>query len=207
MNTSTRKIFLLFVLLVVAHLIVAPECPAQFFGPIHEEEIPDFEAIAAGQECPSWCWAASVQMVAKSQNVEIRKGDILLVRTGWRKTWDEPDASGRLDAAHTKWHQPQPGVGPDSLKFFNDMDIVAVGSDNAALEWGFPPDPKYQRKAFGYLALPIHTDFLWNRGAYIMEILNLDELAKDQAYEFLFVLGPLLLRGGIGVPINPIAIR
>ena len=31
--------------------------------------------------------------------------------------------------------------------------------------------------------------------------------AKDQAYEFLFVLGPLLLRGGIGVPINPIAIR
>src|SRR5207249_6203656 len=71
----------------------------------------------------------------------------------------------------------------------------------------FPPDPKYQRKAFGYLALPIHTDFLWNRGAYIMEILNLDELAKDQAYEFLFVLGPLLLRGGIGVPINPIAIR
>jgi kynurenine formamidase len=154
-----------------------------------------------------WITLEDLQNTAKSQNVEIRKGDILLVRTGWRKTWDEPDASGRLDAAHTKWHQPQPGVGPDSLKFFNDMDIVAVGSDNAALEWGFPPDPKYQRKAFGYLALPIHTDFLWNRGAYIMEILNLDELAKDQAYEFLFVLGPLLLRGGIGVPINPIAIR
>jgi hypothetical protein len=40
-----------------------------------------------------------------------------------------------------------------------------------------------------------------------MEILNLDELAQNQAYEFLFVLGPLLLRGGIGVPINPIAIQ
>jgi hypothetical protein len=37
--------------------------------------------------------------------------------------------------------------------------------------------------------------------------MNLDELAKDQAYEFLFVLGPLLFRGGIGVPVNPIAIR
>jgi hypothetical protein len=44
-------------------------------------------------------------------------------------------------------------------------------------------------------------------GAYIIEILNLDELAKDQAYEFLFVVSPLLLRGGIGVPVNPIAIR
>ena len=93
------------------------------------------------------------------------------------------------------------------MKFLNDMEIVAIGSDNAAVEWGFPPNPQYQRKAFGFLALPLHTDVLWNRGGYIMEILNLDELAKDQAYEFLFVLGPLLLRGGIGVPINPIAIR
>ena len=33
------------------------------------------------------------------------------------------------------------------------------------------------------------------------------QLAKDQAYEFLFVVAPLLLRGGIGVPVNPIAIR
>src|SRR5262245_18551296 len=137
----------------------------------------------------------------------LRKGDILLVRTDWRKTRDEPDAAGRLDAAHTKWHQPQPGLGPDCLKFLNDMEIVAIGADNAAVESGFPPDPKYQRKAFGFPALPLHADFIWNRGAYIMEILNLDELAKDQAYEFLFVLGPLLLRGGIGVPINPIAIR
>jgi kynurenine formamidase len=49
--------------------------------------------------------------------------------------------------------------------------------------------------------------FSLEQRAYIIEILNLDELAKDQAYEFLFVLGPLLLRGGIGVPVNPIAIR
>jgi hypothetical protein len=54
---------------------------------------------------------------------------------------------------------------------------------------------------------PLHTDFLWNRGAYIIEILNLDELAADQAYEFLFVLGPLLERGGIGIPVNPLALR
>ena len=33
-----------------------------------------------------------------------------------------------------------------------------------------------------------------------MEILNLDELAADQAYEFLFVVGPLLQRGGSACP-------
>ena len=76
------------------------------------------------------------------------------------------------------------------------MEIVAIGADNAAVEWGFPSKPDYQRKAFGFLGLPLHVDFIWNRGAYIMEILNLDELAKDQAYEFLFVLGPCCSRAG-----------
>ena len=154
-----------------------------------------------------WISLEDLQNTAKAQKVEIQKGDIVLVRTGWRKMWDEPGADGRVDMAHGKWHQPQPGIGPDSLAFFNEMDIVAVGSDNAAVEWGFPVKANYVRKAFGFPALPLHVDFLWNRGAYIIEILNLDELAKDQAYEFLFVLSPLLLRGGIGVPVNPIAIR
>jgi kynurenine formamidase len=154
-----------------------------------------------------WITLEDLQNTAKAQNVEIQKGDILLIRTGWRKMWDEPDADGRVDIAHRKWHQPQPGVGPDSLAFFNEMDIVAIGADTAAVEWGFPAKPNYVRKAFGFQALPLHADFLWNRGAYIIEIMNLDELAQDQAYEFLFVLSPLLLRGGIGVPVNPIAIR
>jgi kynurenine formamidase len=154
-----------------------------------------------------WITLEDLQNTAKTQKVEIQKGDILLVRTGWRKMWDTPGADGRVDMAHSQWHQPQPGVGPDSLAFFNDMDIVAIGADNVAVEWGFPPIPGYTRKAFGFPGLPLHVDFIWNRGAYIMEILNLDDLAKDQAYEFLFVLGPLLLRGGIGVPVNPIAIR
>ena len=75
-------------------------------------------------------------------------------------------------------------------------------------EWNFPFAPNYTRKAFGgFQGLPLHVDFIWNRGAYIIEIMNLDELAKDQAYEFLFLVAPLLLRGGIGVPVNPIAIR
>lgn len=159
---------------------------------------------------PSGYWISleDLQNTAKAQKVEIQKGDILLVRTGWRKTWDEPGPDGNVDLAHTKWHQAQPGVGADSLAFFNEMEIVAMGADNAALEWGFRIDPKYTRKAFGgFQGLPLHPDFLWNRGAYILELLNLDELAQDQAYEFLFVLGPLLLRGGIGVPVNPIAIR
>ena len=155
-----------------------------------------------------WITAADLQNTAKAQGVEIRKGDVLLIRTGWRKMWDEPGADGRVDPLHAKYLQPEPGVGPDTLRFLNDMEIVAIGADTAAVEWNFPHQAGYSRKAFGgFQGLPLHVDFIWNRGAYILEILNLDELAKDQAYEFLFIVAPLLLRGGIGVPVNPIAIR
>ena len=81
---------------------------------------------------PSGYWISleDLQNTAKAQKVEIQKGDILLVRTGWRKMWDEPGPDGRADPAHTKWHQAQPGVGADCLAFFNDMETVAVGADN-----------------------------------------------------------------------------
>src|SRR6266481_9440704 len=78
---------------------------------------------------PSGYWISleDLQNTAKAQKVDIQKGDILLVRTGWRKMWDEPGADGKADPAHTKWHQAQPGVGADCLAFFNEMEIVAVG--------------------------------------------------------------------------------
>ena len=70
------------------------------------------------------------------------------------------------------------------------MEIVAIGADNAAVEWDFPIEPALHAQGVRrFLGLPLHMDFIWNRGAYIIEIMNLDELAKDNAYEFLFVLG------------------
>jgi kynurenine formamidase len=109
-----------------------------------------------------WITLEDLQNTAKAQKTEIQKGDILLVRTGWRKVWDEPGDDGRVDLLHRKWHRPQPGVGPDSLAFFNEMEIVAIGSDNAAVEWGFPVNPNYARKAFGFPILPMHPEFLWS---------------------------------------------
>ena len=37
----------------------------------------------------------------------------------------------------------------------------------------------------------------------LMEFLNLEELAADKVYEFMFVAAPLRLVNGIGSPINP----
>src|SRR5215468_12101076 len=53
---------------------------------------------------PSGYWISleDLQNTAKAQKVEIQKGDILLVRTGWRKMWDEPGPDRKADPAHTK---------------------------------------------------------------------------------------------------------
>jgi kynurenine formamidase len=43
-------------------------------------------------------------------------------------------------------------------------------------------------------------------GGYLMEFLNLEEIAQQSVHEFLLVAAPLRITGGIGSPINPLAI-
>ncbi len=53
----------------------------------------------------------------------------------------------------------------------------------------------------------MHQILLPMNGTYILENMDTAELAKDKAYEFLFVLGQPRFRGGVQSMINPIAIR
>ena len=43
-------------------------------------------------------------------------------------------------------------------------------------------------------------------GIHILEIVNLEELARDRVYTFLFIATPLKIRGATGSPVRPIAI-
>ena len=53
----------------------------------------------------------------------------------------------------------------------------------------------------------VHQILLPMNGTYILENMDTAELAKDKAYEFLFVLGQPRFRGGVQSMIKPIAIR
>jgi kynurenine formamidase len=53
---------------------------------------------------------------------------------------------------------------------------------------------------------PVHTLLLIEHGIYIMESLDLEELARDRVYEFLFVALPLKIRGATGSWIDPVAV-
>jgi kynurenine formamidase len=75
-----------------------------------------------------------------------------------------------------------------------EREIVLLGADNSAVE--IFPTKTY---------LPVHQEFIRDQGGYLLELLYLDELARDQVYEFMFVVAPLRIDRGLGSPINPIA--
>ena len=43
-------------------------------------------------------------------------------------------------------------------------------------------------------------------GVTIIEVLDLEALARDKVYEFVFIGAPLKLRGATGAPMRPLAI-
>ena len=53
----------------------------------------------------------------------------------------------------------------------------------------------------------VHQELIAKNGTYILENIDSRELARDKAYEFLFVLGQPKYVGAVQAMINPIAIR
>ncbi|MNT58435.1 hypothetical protein D3C72_1958680 [compost metagenome] len=54
--------------------------------------------------------------------------------------------------------------------------------------------------------MPVHTYLLAQQGTPIMELVQLEELARDRVYEFAFIGASLKLRGADAAPMRPLAI-
>jgi kynurenine formamidase len=132
--------------------------------------------------------ATDLEACAASQNVTLQAGDILLVRTGWMKLFQRDRE--RFDSG-------QPGLDMSTPSWLQQHDIVAVGADNQTVEVIDSMPPK---------DIPFHFVVIRDLGIYLLENLNLEELAKDKVYEFLFIVAPLSLTSGVGSPVNPLAI-
>jgi kynurenine formamidase len=91
----------------------------------------------------------------------------------------------------------QPGIGLDAARWLAARDVVAVGSDNAAVE-ALPFDTG------DFLA--VHKYLLVDHGIYLLEYLDLSAPARAGVSEGLLTVGPLLITGGTGSPVNPILI-
>jgi len=121
-----------------------------------------------------------------AQQVEVRPGDVVLLRTGWARFWD--DAARFIAQVHG------PGPGAPGARWLSSRGVFAAGSDTVAFEK--VPDAN----------MPVHVHLLVESGIHIIECLNLEQLAAERRYTFLFVATPLKIRGGTGSPIRPLAI-
>jgi kynurenine formamidase len=132
--------------------------------------------------------ADDLEACRAAAGVELGTGDVVLVRTGWL------DRFASLQGADPGFMQP--GLGLSTVEYFADHDVAAVGADNGAIEV-LPFDDSY---------LSVHVELLVKRGITLLEHLVLTSLAADGVTECLLVVAPLLVTGGSGSPINPIAI-
>lgn len=131
-----------------------------------------------------------LQKTAKAQGVDIRRGDVVLVHTGWMSLMDSDPAT---------YIQRQPGLDSRAAQYLAQAGVVAIGSDTGALEVQPSTNPNH--------IVPVHGMLLANYGVYILENIVTAELAADQAWEFMFVLGQPRLAGSVQAIINPVAIR
>jgi kynurenine formamidase len=123
-----------------------------------------------------------------TQGTEVHAKDAVIVRTGWVEQFYANGAEMSLE---------QPGVGLDAGGWLADKDVIALGADNSSVE----ATPWDQDEFLG-----LHREMLVRRGIYLIEHLQLAELARDRCFEFMLCVSPLLITGATGCPVNPIAI-
>jgi kynurenine formamidase len=135
--------------------------------------------------------AADLQAVAASQQIEVERWDVVLVRTGYMSLWPDTDKM----ASHRT-----PGPDVSAAAWLAERGVVATGSDTETFE--VQPAPELGQPANPQ---PVHTHLLIERGIYLMESLDLEQLAADRVYQFCFVALPLKIRGATGSMIDPVA--
>jgi len=130
--------------------------------------------------------AEQLEVACWKHRVKIEAGDVVLLRTGWARYWE--------DAARYINQGAAPGPDEEAARWLSGMNVLAAGSDTVAFER--VPSPN----------MPVHLHLLVDCGIPIMEALNLEDLARDGVHEFLFLASPLRIRGGTGSPIRPLAL-
>lgn len=165
-------------------------------------------------DAPRGITPAELDAMAAHAGVEVRPGDILLLRTGFAEHW----LSSTPDQRAKRTGGPGLHQSEEMLAWLWDHRISLAAADNGGLE-AFPVDP-----ASGWVDPdepppprgPSHNGMLHRPliallGLIIGELWKLDELAEDCAAdgvcEFLLTAKPLNLVGGVGSPPNALAVK
>jgi kynurenine formamidase len=132
---------------------------------------------------------------AELGKVDVRPGDVVLVRTGQMQLFHAGD----------KMAYGTPAAGPSlqSVRWFREHDVAAVATDNITFEV-FPSERDDA-------LLPVHLLHLVDMGMTQGQNWDLEQLAADCAddgrYAFLLDASPLPFTNAVGSPVQPVAIK
>ena len=132
--------------------------------------------------------AEDIKGCMQAQGVEVRPEipTAFLIRTGQVKYFLKKDAKG--------YGGDVAGPNVEAEKYMVKIGGVVTGSDTVSYEQMI------------VLPHPVHRWMMFN-GIFHNEVLNLEELAKDQVYEGVYIACPLTIAGTTGSMINPIFIN
>lgn len=134
---------------------------------------------------------AEIEGAMKRQGLRsIERGDVVLFHTGWTKL---------IGKDNKRYGSVEPGLGVGGARFLAERGVAMVGADT----WGLEVIP-FEKDAGVF---EVHQVLLPMNGIYILENMETAEMVKDQAWEFLFTLGPARITGAVQAIINPIAIK
>ena len=133
---------------------------------------------------------------AKQNGIVPHDGDAVLVRSGYDQFWNaNPNLVMSSPPRNT------PGNTPSIIEYLYDTNASILGWD--LQESGYRP--------YDYPArIPIHEVVIPYMGMPLLDNANFDRLAslceELGVYEFQLTIAPLVINGGTGSPVNPIAI-
>jgi kynurenine formamidase len=127
-----------------------------------------------------------VKDTIKKQGVELKKGDVVCVRTGRMGWWPREEYLGA-----------SPGINVATARFLcEETGAMCIAGDNIGLE----PQPYHGEYA------PVHCYMFATAGCQIIEVVNMQELAAEQVYEFAFMGFPMKIAGATGAPMPSVAV-
>jgi kynurenine formamidase len=125
---------------------------------------------------------------AAAAEVEIGRGDAVLIRTGWLES-----QAGVADVSF----DVEPGIDVEAALWLAQRDVALIGADNYAIE----VLPFAQDQVF-----PVHQRLIRDYGIPLLEGLSLAHLAAKARSTFLLMASALPIVGATGSPLAPTAV-
>jgi len=139
--------------------------------------------------------AEDLDAACELAKVAVEPGDIVLLRTGQIQLLHAGDKMG--------YCVPNPGPSMMTVPWFRDHDVAAVATDSLTFEV-YPCERED-------IMLPVHLLHLVDMGMTQGQNFDLEALAADCAadgrYQFFLEASPEPFVGGVGTPVNPVAVK